>query len=103
MEYLYFSTVDGDMVDNYELVKIARIVHDVNIDAENFVEVRHFARQCEGICQEINPSVKHLIKNGRKYKALMVYHRKHPEISLNDCKKIMDEIEENLNVNKEKM
>jgi hypothetical protein len=101
MQYIYFSTVGGDMVDNYELVRMAKVVYDINIYPTDFVEIRKFANQCEGICQEINPSVKHLIKNGRKYKALMVYHRKHPEISLNDCKKIMDEIEENLNRNKE--
>lgn len=101
MQYIYFSTVDGGMVDNYDIVRMAKVVYDVNIYPTDFVEIRKFANQCEGICKEINPSVKYLVKNGRKAMATMVYHRKHLDISLADCKKVIDDIEKSLNKNKE--
>ena len=96
MEYIYFSTVDGDMVDNYDLVRMARIVNGYKMNAENFDDIRCYAKSCKGIVKEINPSVKHLVKDGRKVKAVMVYHRRHTEMSLLDCKKFIDKMEENL-------
>lgn len=94
MEYIYFSTIDGDMVDNYDLVRMAKVVNNVDINAEDFEKVRKYAKLCDGICKEINPSIKYLVKNGRKVKAAQIYHRRHPELRLSDCKKIIDEIME---------
>ena len=93
MEYIYFSTADGGMVDNYDIVRMAKVVSNVDIDAKDFKSIRMFAQCCKGIIKEINPSIKHLVKNGNKVKAVMLHHRRHPEISLRDCKEIMDKIE----------
>lgn len=101
MQYIYFSTVDGDMVDNYELVRMAKVMNNVNIDAEDFDKVRKLAKMCNGICKEINPSVKYLVEYGRKFKAVQIYHRRHPELSLRDCKDIIDKMVESL-IDKEK-
>ncbi len=101
MQYIYFSTVGGDMVDNYELVRMAKVVNNVDIYPTDFEQIRKFAKWCGGIKKEINPSVEYLVKNGRKVKAVMLYHRKHLDVALQDCKRIIDKIEEDLRDKKE--
>lgn len=93
MEYIYFKTVDDDIVDNYELVRIAKIVDDLDIGVNDFEKVRKFAQWCDGIVEEINPSVKYLVKNGKKFTAIKVYHRRHPDMSLPECRREVEKIE----------
>lgn len=94
---IYFGTKDGDLISNYEMARIARIVYDNIIDYRDIEAVRAFAKLCKGITKEIkNPSVKFLVEHGHKVKAMRVLRDRNPEMSMVDARNIIDELEENL-------
>ena len=94
---IYFGTNDGDLISNYEMARIARIVYDNIIDYRDLETVRAFAKLCKGITKEIkNPSVKFLVEHGHKVKAMRVLRDRNPEMSMVEARNIIDELEENL-------
>lgn len=102
MNKIYFGTTDGDLLDVYDIVKIAYVTTGERNYLDDLDSVRDFAKTCKGITREIkNPSVKKLIENGHKIKAVKIYYEKHPEISFKESKEIVDSIEENMNKSKE--
>lgn len=98
MNEIYFGTTDGDLLDGYDIAKIAYVTTGEKISLGDFEHMREFSKTCKGITKEIkNPSVKKLIKNGHKIKAVKIYYKKHSGISLKEAKEIVDSIEENMN------
>lgn len=101
MEEIYFGTKDGDLLDNYEIAKIAFIITGKRNSPDDFENVREFSKMCKGIEGEVkNPSIKRLIKNGYKAKAVKICYRKHHGISLIKAKEIVDSMEDNMNKSK---
>lgn len=90
---IYFATIDGSLVANYELAKMAFVVNGVSIEANDLDAIREFAMSCKGILKEVNPSIKVCLKNGDKVKAVMIYRDRHPGMSLQKAKSIIDDME----------
>lgn len=102
MNEIYFGTTDGDLLDGYDIAKIAYVTTGERNSLDDLDFVRDFAKTCKGITREIkNPSVKKLIENGHKVKAVKIYYKKHLGISIKEAKEIVDSIEENMNKSKE--
>lgn len=96
-EYIYFGTVDGGLVDHYDIIKMARIVSGKNIAINDFDAIREYAKTCKGIKKEVKkPSVKYLLERGEKVKAIQIYYRQHKGMGLKEAKDIIDKMEENL-------
>lgn len=96
-EYIYFGTVDGGLVDHYDIIKMARIVSGKNIAINDFDAIREYAKTCKGIKKEVKkPSVKYLLERGEKVKAIQIYYRQHEGMGLKEAKDIIDKMEENL-------
>lgn len=95
-KYIYFATVSGDIIDNFELSCIAEIVQGVKIDYNDFCKIREFANECIGIDKEIIPSIESLILFGKKHKAIKIYYRNHPGIGLREAKEYIDKLEKTL-------
>ena len=86
MNKIYFATKDGGIVDNHDIAKAALIVAGTKIDCEDLDEVRLFAFTCNGVCREVeNPSVKYLVANGFKTKAVSLWRDKHPGSTLKEA------------------
>lgn len=91
---IYFGTTDGDLLSNYEVARIARVVYDSVIDYRDFEAVRAFAKLCKGITKEIkNPSVKFLIEHGHKVKAMRILRERNPEMSMVEARNFIDELD----------
>lgn len=83
MKKIYFATFDGGIVDNYDIAKAALIVGSETFDPEDLDSVRKYVTICAGVIKELeNPSVKYLVANGHKVKAVMLYRDKHPGCTL---------------------
>lgn len=96
MDEIYFGTKDGDLLDNYDIAKIAYVKSDRRIALGDIDELRDYAKTCKGIAREIsNPSVKYLVEHGNKVKAIKLYQRKHPGIGLREAKQAVDCLERN--------
>lgn len=95
-DYIYFATIDGGLIDNYDVVKMAKVVHGKDFLASDFESVRGYAKTCKGIKKEINPSIKYLLEHNKKVKAIQIYRRKHEGMGLREAKEIVDKMEENL-------
>lgn len=97
MEYIYFATIDNDLIDNYELANVSLIKDGTILDPTNYGKVREYASTCKGVTKEIkHPSVKFLVLNGKKYKAMRIYRDNHPGLSLREVKEIIDKMEEDI-------
>ena len=99
MEYIYFSTLDNNLIDNYDIVKAAKLIYGKDIFVDDYDAIREFAKNCKGIKREIkNPSVKYLIKHGYKTRAVQIYYRKFEGgIRLSEAKAIIDKMEKEMN------
>ena len=94
---IYFSTVNGDYVDNYDIAKAFYITDGEKIDPLDFDTVRQFAGYCCGVIEEIKkPSVEHLIKRGHKIRAVKVFYDEHPEVGLEGARKAVEHMCEHL-------
>lgn len=95
---IYFGTTDGGIVDNLDIAKAAKIFTDADIDYEDLDRIRCVARMaCKGITREIeNPSVKYLVANGFKTKAVSLWHDKHPGTTLKEAYAAVNRMEKNL-------
>lgn len=92
---IYFGTKDGDLISNYEMARIARIVYDNVIDYCDLEAVRAFAKLCKGITKEIkNPSVKFLVEHGHKVKAMRIFRERNPEMTMVEARNFIDELDE---------
>ena len=89
---IYFTTTNGKLVTNHDIVKAAIINGDC-IDEYNLDEVRKYASTCKGVVKEINPSIKVCLQNGDKITAVKLYYYRHPGIGLKDAKNIIDDME----------
>lgn len=98
-EYIYFGTVDGGLIDHYEIVRIAKIASALKLCVNDFEAIRAYAGTCKGIKKEIKkPSVKFLLEHGEKVKAIQIYYRQHEGIGLKEAKDIIDKMEEKMNL-----
>ena len=70
-----WKCINGDTVDEYDLD-----------------DVRKYAETCKGIIKEINPSIKRCLQNGEKILAVKLYYHRHPGITLNESKEIIDKM-----------
>lgn len=94
---IYFATKDGGIIDSYDLAKASLIIAGEGLDCENLDAVRRFALACAGIVREVdNPSVKYLVANGFKTKAVMLWHDKHPGTTLKEAYAAVNRMERNL-------
>ena len=87
MENIYFTTINGTLVNNYDIAKAAII------NENNFDEVRRYASTCRGIIKEIRPSIKKCLQNGEKVTAIKLYYIRHPGIGLKEVKEAVDIME----------
>lgn len=95
MREIYFGTTDGDLIDGYEISKIAYLTTGNRISIGDISAIREFSKTCKGISGEIKrPSAKWLVQHGHKIKAAKIYHENHPGISLKEVKEIIDSMEE---------
>ena len=93
MNRIYFALVNGSLIDNYDIARMALAVEGKKLYFTDLDAVREFASTCKGIKKEIEyPSVKYLLKRGAKWQAIQVYHERHPEISISKCREIIDSI-----------
>ena len=92
MEDIYFTTINGTLVNNYDIAKAAIINGDF-INENNFDEVRRYASTCKGIIKEIRPSIKKCLQNGEKVTAIKLYYIRHPGIGLKEAKEAVDIME----------
>lgn len=98
-EYIYFGTVDGGLIDHYEIVKMAKIVSGLKLYINDFEAIREYAKTCKGIKKEVKkPSVKFLLERGEKVKAIQIYRRQHEGMGLKEAKDIIDKMEEKMNL-----
>jgi hypothetical protein len=96
MEYIYFETIDGTLIDNVDLVRYIKYLDGIDIDASDFEAIRNHVKTRKGIKREIkHPSIKHLIKHGHKYRAIQIYARNHG-IRLMEAKPFIEKIEQEL-------
>lgn len=98
MEYIYFSTLDNNLIDNYDIVKAAKLIYGKDIFVDDYDAIREFAKNCKGIRREIkNPSVKYLIKHGYKTRAVQIYYRKFgSKIRLSEVHEIINNMEKEM-------
>ena len=97
MGKIYFGTTDGDLLEPYEISRIAFLTIGERISVDDLVSIKSFAASCKEITGEVkNPSIKHLIRDGHKVKAVKIYYKRHPEISLKEAKDIVDSMEEDM-------
>lgn len=97
MKKIYFATKDGGIVDSYDLAKASLIIAGEGLDCENLDAVRRFALACAGVVREVdNPSVKYLVANGFKVKAVSLWRDKHPGSTLKEAYSAVNRMEKNL-------
>lgn len=90
MNNIYFGTVDGKLVDNYDIAKAAMIAYGEELDPNDHAAIRLRSAGMTGIRKEIeNPSVHYLIKRKCLYMAAKIYREKNPEVSMEDSRKIV--------------
>ena len=94
MKKIYFGTIDNNIVDNYKLAEMAKVVHGVEINAKDHETIRTFAEGCAGLTGEIKyPSTKMLLKHGHKFDAVKLYRDRHPNLSWEEAKESTNEFE----------
>lgn len=97
MKKIYFGTIDNNIVDNYKLAEMAKVVHGVEIDAKDHKTIRTFAEGCAGLTGEIkHPSTKALLRHGHKFDAVKLYRDRHPDLSWKEAKELTDIFEKTL-------
>lgn len=88
---IYFSTFNGDYVDNYDIAKAYYIIDGDVLDPWDFDAIRERAKSCTGVLEEIKkPSVEHLIKRGHKIRAITVFYDEHPELGLEGAREAVE-------------
>lgn len=97
MNDIYFTTTSGKLITNHDIAKAA-IINGDTVDAYNLDDVRKYASTCKGIVKEINPSIKVCLQNGDRSTAIKLYYRRHPEITIKDAQKVINEMEEKMNL-----
>jgi hypothetical protein len=97
---IYFTTISGKLVNNYDIAKVA-IINGDTVDECNFDDVRKYAVTCKGIIKEINPSIKVCLRNGDRVTAIKLYYLRHPGIALKDARNAIDMIEAKMKVRRE--
>ena len=97
MNDIYFGTIDGGLITNFELVNMAKIVDGKEIDYNDLEAVREYANTCKGIEGEVkHPSIRFLLEHGQKVKAVQIYYRRHPELGLKGSKEVIDKMAEEI-------
>ena len=97
MNDIYFGTIDGGLITNFELANMAKVVDGNDIDYNDLEAVREYAKTCKGIKGEVkHPSVKWLLEHGQKAMAVKIYYRRHPELGLMGSKEIIDKMAEEI-------
>ena len=91
---IYFATIDNSLVTNRDISKMAFVVHGKCIDSDDLDNIREYAKSCNGIKKEVNPSIRVCLKNGEKIMAIKIYRDRHPCIGLVEVKHIIDDMEE---------
>lgn len=97
MNDIYFTTTSGKLITNHDIAKAA-IINGDTVDAYNLDDVRKYARTCKGIVKEINPSIKVCLQNGDRSTAIKLYYRRHHGITIKDAQKVINEMEEKMNL-----
>lgn len=94
MKKIYFGTIDNNIVDNYKLAEMAKVVNGVDVNAKDHETIRTFAEGCAGLTGEIkHPSTKVLLRHGHKFDAVKLYRDRHPNLSWKEAKESTDEFE----------
>lgn len=98
MNKIYFKTANGNLADNYDLVKAAWITTGERISIDDVDSIKKFAETCKGVGDEIeNPSVNYLLKRGFKTQAIKVYRDRHPDLSMKAVFGAINKMEKKIN------
>ena len=97
MNKIYFVTINGNVINNDGIARLAMLHDGEPIMSNDYYRVRKYAETCKGIVKEIkNPSVEYLLRRGYRASAIGVYRDKHPELSFVAVKKAINRIEEKM-------
>ena len=89
---LWFETIDGDLVDNYDIAKAVHVILGKRIYYTDFDEIRKISHYLPGISKEIeNPSVGLFINKGLKVQAVKFYREKYGYDLKDAIKKVKEE------------
>ena len=89
---LWFETIDGDLVDNYDIAKAVHVVLGKRIYYTDFDEIRKISHYLPGIAKEVeNTSVGLFINKGMKVQAIKFYREKYG-YDLKEAKEAVEDI-----------
>lgn len=92
---LYFETVDGRMVDNFQISSAVHIVLGKEVYYKDFDKIRNLSKYLAGIVREIkNPSIGMFIDSDAKVQAIKFYREKYG-CDLKDAKDIIEDMIKN--------
>lgn len=94
MKNLYFARKDGALIDSNQIKNMALVVFGKRLKTD--AEIRSFAKECKYISYEVKkPSIKYLLKNGYKLRAIMLCKELN-DIPFSEASKIVEKIEKTL-------
>ena len=89
---LWFETINGDMVNNFQIAEAVHIVLGKHILCNDFDEIRKVSQYLSGIEKEIkNPSVGMFLDKGSKVQAIKFYREKYG-CSFVDAKNVIEDM-----------
>lgn len=101
-ERTYFETINGDIVDNYDIAKAVNISLGIKIDYTNLKEVDNVIQYCLGITGKLNnPTVEMFLNKGEKIQAIRLFYLTHPGSTLSEAKQIVEDMEKVMVVRKQ--
>ena len=94
MKKIYFYTIEGKIVSNYDIASAARNINGEILYPSDLDAVRKYAETCKGIKEEITePTVEIFLEAKCKAEAICFFREEHPELSLKEAKEAVDKLE----------
>ena len=87
---IYFETTNNGLVTSDSLCRMASVVFGEKINNTDFEAIRDFAKRCNGVVKEVEPSVDELVSRGEKVTAIRVYMNNHPGTRLIEARNIVE-------------
>ena len=96
MKHLYFETINGNLVTNYDVANACEICCGCHINADNFEMVRSQAETMKGIKRElVGLTPEKLLDMGYYARAIQLYREMY-DVSVTEAKKAVDEMRQKM-------
>ena len=96
MKHLYFETINGNLVTNYDIARACEICCGYRISADNFELVRSQTETMTGIKKEmVDLTPEKLLDMGYYAMAIQLYRETY-DVSVTEAKKAVDEIRQKM-------